>query len=112
MEDALKMACELGRDAGDAAGSWTANGNTSMEHAEKVLRMMQDGDPMAWDYLPNMPNLSGEMAGNPTPQSLAEDCGMEDASPDEIHMLCEAWENRVSEIFGLACERELLAIVS
>src|SRR5205085_7898677 len=72
-EDAIEAARDRGKDAGKAAGSWAADGNTTQEHARKVLGMLRDGDPEAFDYLPRIPNLSGEMADDPTPTSLAHD---------------------------------------
>jgi len=107
----------LGCEAASAAASWTADGNTSSEHAARVLAMLDDGDPAADDYLPAWPDLSGEWADAPTPRSLFEDLTGLDAhaeatwQPDAYQMvleaLCEAFERGVSETFEAACEAEL-----
>lgn len=119
---------ELGEDAGRAAGSWAADGNTDKESAAKVLWMIRGGDPAAVDYLPREPNLSGEMAGDPTPQTITEEIAGEPAKPITMQdqmgprqyddaeraelqdALSDAWEEGVSETFELACERELMAV--
>jgi len=111
----------LGEDAGRAAGSWAADGNTDKESAAKVLWMMRGGDPAAVDYLPRHPDLSGEDADGPTPRSVLEDVA--DESWTDIELLAEdeqigewmdavsdAWEEGVSETFELSCERELIAV--
>ena len=66
----IAEASKLGRDAGQAGGSWAADGNTKQQHITNVLRMLDDGDPEAYDYLPPTPNLSGEWADDPTPAKL------------------------------------------
>lgn len=114
------QARELGRDAGRAAGSWAADGHMDKESAARVLWMIRGGDPAAVDYLPREPNLSGEMADEPTPRSITEEiagdlAGIENSYSDEQlgelqQRLADAWEEGVSETFELACEAELLPI--
>ncbi len=49
----------LGRQAGESAGSWVVDGNTSQETARAILRMIEEGDP----ELEAPPPLSGEWSG-------------------------------------------------
>jgi hypothetical protein len=66
---------EMGRQAGIAAASWIVDGNTSPDHIQRMVKMLDDGDPEFYDWI-NPPNLSGEWADDPTPQSLfSGDCG-------------------------------------
>lgn len=62
--------------------------------ARKILQGYEDGDPEIMDSF-NIPNLSGEWAGDPTPQTLAEEWGLED--DDDIDEACNVWEEAVSE---------------
>lgn len=111
-EAALEDARELGRDAGRAAGTWAADGNSDVEERRRVLAMLEDGDPEAWDYLPNRPNLSGEFADDLTPAKLADELGFEDATSEMIDALADAYEEGVSETFESACEEELRKFTS
>jgi hypothetical protein len=109
-------------DAAKAAASWVTDGNTSVEHYERLIRMMDDGDPELWDFLPAMPDLSGEWADAPTPKSLFEDVtGLDahaegsfnyDAYQSVLEEICEAWERGVSETFETECERLVRAAVA
>lgn len=109
----LEQARELGREAGRAAGSWAAGGNTSAEHARKVLAMLADGDPASESHLPAYPDLSGEWADAPTPRSLVADImgeGFEEPDDRLVTVeseLCSAWEEGVSETFEGTCVAEL-----
>jgi hypothetical protein len=120
--DHEREAYRLGVAAAEAAASWAADGNTSDEHRRTVLAMLNDGDPMANDYLPARPNLSGEWADDPTPRSIAADVGY--ATPDRdadepidailaddetVQAIADAYEAGVSDTFQDACERELRA---
>ena len=107
----INKARNLGRDAGEAAGSWAADGSTDAEYALRTIQQLEDGDPEAWGYLPEIPNLSGEWADSPTPRSLADDLGI-DPESDLLEAACEAWEEGVSETFEDACIRELRNVVT
>lgn len=110
----ISEAREMGRAAGLAAASWAADGNTSADHARRVLAMLDDGDPAADDYLPAYPNLSGEWADDLTPNSLARDIlggDLDDDYPEASQALCDAWEDGVAETFDPECERTLRAIL-
>lgn len=112
MEELKAQAHELGRQAGVAAGSWAADGNTDAEHARRVLAGIEDGDPIIMDSLPVAPDLSGEWADGMTPARLALALGLtddatgavlpEDESGDILAELCDAWEESASE----GCQQE------
>jgi len=104
----LAAARNLGRDAGEAAGSWAADGNTDPAHARRVLALIEDCDPRADAYLPTYPALSGEYADDPVPGMLADELGI-DPEHEIMEAVCDAWEAGVSETYLPACERELRA---
>lgn len=111
----LRDAFDRGIEAADAAASWVTDGNESDESRRRKLAMMEEGDPAVYDLLPARPNLSGEYADDPTPQSLARDVtGLDDFSetPELVDQIAEAFEDGVSETFELACEAELRAWIS
>lgn len=62
---------QAGYEHGLAAGSWVTDGNTTDDTCRALLAGIEDGDPMILDQLPSSP-LSGEWAGDPTPQSVLE----------------------------------------
>lgn len=106
--DAIQEAYRMGQQAGRNAASWAADGNTTQEHARKVLRMLADGNPEAWDFLPNHPDLSGEWADDLTPNALAYSLGVDHLeNMDAVEALSDAWEAGVSDTFGATCEEEL-----
>ena len=73
MRACLDLAYRMGRDAGETAGSWACDGNTDPAAIRRVLRMLDNGDPFADYYLPQYPDLSGQWADSPTPDSLARE---------------------------------------
>lgn len=99
----MREARKLGEEAGRNAASWTIDGNTNTECAKRMVKGFDDGDPMILDGF-NAPNLSGEWAGDPTPQSLTEELGIED-EPEVIDDACTAWEEGVSDTFYSEIER-------
>jgi len=104
----LAAARVAGIEAARNAASWTTDGTTDVLDASRLLAMLDDGDPAAYDYLPRYPDLSGEWADDPTPLSLAREItGDDDPAPDVIDALAEAWEEAVAETFTDACEAEL-----
>lgn len=121
--DHEREAYRLGCEAAVAAASWVIDGNTSAEHITRVLAMLDDGDPMAYDYLPARPDLSGEWADAPTPASLYEDIIGESYSEADddaglasetlvgsvLDKIADAWEAGVSDTFKSECERILRA---
>jgi hypothetical protein len=106
----LAVARTLGREDAEAAASWAADGNASAEHIQRVLGMLADGDPEAYDYLPPRPDLSGEWADGRTPLSLLDELGIDHSEPltgADLDELWHAYEDGVDEAFGTACEVEL-----
>lgn len=104
---------ERGREAARAAAGWAADGNSDVAERRRVLEMMRAGDPAADDYIPRLPDLSGEVAGDLTPVELARELtGEDDPEPELIDALAEAWGDAVSEEFGPAVERELIRFVA
>jgi hypothetical protein len=67
-----------------------------------------------WDY--SAPTLSGEWAGDATPQSLREEeIGnlLSDEEFDDAHNeLCEAWEEAASLAYQQEAERVVLGLLS
>jgi hypothetical protein len=113
-------AADLGREHATNAASWIVDGNSEREHARRLLAMLRDGDPEAYDAIGAGPNLSGEMADGMTPRKLYEQITGRDAdesvTDDDwqgigtmIEELTDAYEESVSETFSAACERELIA---
>jgi hypothetical protein len=115
--DHEREAYELGRDAAIAAASWVVDGNTSQEHIRRMVAWLDDGDPRADEFLPAMPDLSGEWADAPTPRSLFEDITGFDAHAEAsfnydayyavLEPICAAWEAGVDDTFMAECERIL-----
>lgn len=110
--DLLADARKLGEDAARSAASWMVDGNTDLEAARQVLEMMRNGDPAAYDYLPAMPNLSGEWADEMTPLKLYEEIGLDEVPETMTDPYCDAYEEGVSETFYPACEAELVKFCS
>jgi hypothetical protein len=113
--DHEREAYRLGVQAAEAAASWVIDGNTSQDHIARMVAMLDAGDPVAYDYLPAQPNLSGEWADAPTPRSLARDIlGEEYVSAFETEAaaawedeIADAWEAGVFDTFQYECERIL-----
>ena len=102
--DAIRQAKKDGREAGINAASWCYDGNTNPEWYAKVLRGIENGDPEILDGF-RTPNLSGEMADDPTPRSLAEDYGIGEDRSDVLDEICSAWEDAASMAFWDEIER-------
>src|SRR5438874_314943 len=94
----------LGVEHAQNAAAWSFDGNSDAAERARVLDMLRDGDPQAWDHLPQPPNLSGEWAGDLTPVTLAERITGEpaygEAAGDAVEMLADSYELGVSETFG------------
>ena len=122
-EQHIAEAAELGRSHAIGAASWCIDGNTSQDHYARLARMFDKGDPELYDYLPREPNLSGEFADDPTPQSLYQDITVDhygDAYEDAglagetlvgsvLDAMCAAYEDAVSDTFAPECERLIRA---
>jgi hypothetical protein len=117
-----QAAYELGVEHARNAASWIIDGNTRREFIPVVLEMMENGDPAADEYLPAMPNLSGEWADDLTPNRLADDIFGHGWSPDfyapegedaeRMDALCDAYEQGVADTFQPECERILREAIS
>lgn len=70
-----------GTRAGHAAATW-------FEPSDAVIRMLDDGDPQADEYMPRRPDLSGEWAGESMTELLQLD-GDEDA--DDADEIADIW---------------------
>lgn len=112
--DLISAARRMGREDGIRAASWTWDGNTSSETAERIVKMFDDGDPEVYDLF-NAPNLSGQYADEPTPQSLARDLGMDDDDRRAewlVDDLSTAYEDGVSSSFWPAVEKAYRALIA
>jgi hypothetical protein len=114
LEQWIAEARELGVDAAKDAASWVYDGNSDREERARVLAMLRDGDPAAYECLPRRPDLSGEYAGDPTPRSLYEDVTgdpsgrSEEEEQETADALADAFEEGVSDTFDSECERLLI----
>lgn len=110
----LSEARRMGREDGLRAASWTWDGNTSRETAERIVKLFEDGDPEVYDFF-YAPNLSGEYADEPTPQSLARDLGLDDDDNRAewlVDDLAAAYEDGASSSFWPAVEKAYRAILA
>ena len=86
---------ELGRNEGHDAGGDFWNVRWGEDEIRRLYNGIQAGDPQIMDELPSAP-LSGEWAGDRTPQTLLIDLGVEDEeelTPEEIVEVCDSYEN-------------------
>lgn len=103
-----ERARELGREAGEAAGSWAADGNTDADHARRMLAMLDAGDPEVYDLLPATPDLSGEWADGMTPTRLLRELDPEgELGEFDAGEVLQAWEDAASEATQREAERVL-----
>lgn len=99
----------LGVLRGEAAGSWVIDGNTSEAEARAILQGYEDGDPEVMDLQPSP--LSGEWAGDPTPQSLMAELGVhhlpygDKTDSEEESDLADAYEEGFGEGFWNEVQR-------
>jgi hypothetical protein len=106
-DERVNRAAELGREAGLAAASWAFDGNTTDETYRRVLEGLDEGDPAVYDLF-RLPNLSGEFADDPTPQTLADELEVGDlyrAGAIDMDEECTAWEVAASDAFWQEVER-------
>lgn len=95
----------MGEEAARAAASWITDGNDTDEFRRwKLASIEADGVASVIIY----PNLSGEMAGDPTAQSITQEItGQEYVDPDVMDELADAWEEGVNRTLEAACVAEL-----
>lgn len=123
LDDYKREARACGVEAGTDAASWVLDGNTSTEHIARMVKWLDDGDPRVDEYLPAIPDLSGEWADGLTPIRLYEQItGLVHSEQEEsaglayetlvgsvVDALADAWEEGASETFSAECERLLRA---
>lgn len=103
IEELITEAKRSGADHALAMASFTEMDEAT---AQSVL---DDVDPEVMDGFA-WPNLSGEYADGPTPDSLYDDLGLTDDERDEIREqmlfdpICGAWEDEASEVFDQALQ--------
>lgn len=106
-----------GVEAAKIAAQWVADGNSDRAALERLRLQLDEGDPAAEQYLPPRPNLSGEWADSMSPRILFESVtGLDahaeasfnvDAYNEVLELLCDAWDEGVSETFEPAIGAEL-----
>jgi hypothetical protein len=104
----LRQARIDGREVGQARASWAWDGNTADDFFPRVLAGITDGDPEVLDAF-NVPNLSGEWAGDPTPSTLADDYGIDERRDPDGSLLdevCQAWEEAAANAFWDTLEKD------
>lgn len=92
--DAIAAAEKMGNEAGQAAGAWVIDGNTSAQTAREILTGLEDGDPAVLDLLPSAP-LSGERADDPLPRDVLAELGLAEDDYAADDALC-AYEDGYS----------------
>ncbi len=90
----IRASRKLGQEAGHAAATWA---EINESNAARILQGFEDCDPKVLDAFA-WPDLSGEWADSPTPQSLAEEIGI-DPEDDRLDSACDAWEESSSRAF-------------
>lgn len=105
--DILRQAKKDGRSAGLAAASWVFDGNTTLATYRRTLEGLRDGDPAVYDAF-RSPDLSGEWADAPTPATLADDYGIDEARDpdgDLLDEVCDVWQAAADAAFWTEIER-------
>lgn len=104
-------AAKLGKEAGKAAASWYFDETADANTYRVVLQGLEEGDPEIMDTLPSG-WLSGEWAGDPTPDSLMRDLGVEPYTADydaTVDYMCRVYEQAADEASYEAIERRARA---
>ena len=100
-ESHMETATTHAREAASATVSWIDVDDP--ERIKLYLQWIDECAPEVWYYLPEMPNLSGEMADSHTPTSLLWDvAGCEPGDlddPEELAWLCDEWETAVCDFW-------------
>jgi len=99
--DITAAAGKLGRDAGKAAASWIFDGSTPEGTYRRVLRGIEDGDPLIMDAY-QAPGLSA--ATGYTETGLADDLGL-DAGDEALAGAVTAYLDTAAESFWHEAER-------
>jgi hypothetical protein len=119
--DVLILARNDGITAGVNAAEWHIQDlwggratRGEKEAARKFLDGYRDGDPVVIDAF-KLPNLSGEWAGDETPQSLMAklftETELEDEDVQDLQEeICTAWEEACTEAFYNALEKSAISV--
>lgn len=111
-------AATLGEDHGRNVAEWwvqenLTRGRNARDTAMAVLKGLEDGDPEVIDSLPQ-PDLSGEWADSPTPETVAEWCGIiydHVEHVDLIQEICNSYDrgflDAAADVITAACQAEL-----
>ena len=115
----LDAARKFGERVGRNAAEWAIQdlwGGRQTRHASAVATARAVVDDVTEEAILNgwsAPNLSGELAGDPTPADVASECGLEREDDDGIEVdgyddmlsdLCDAWESAAWD--GMLAELE------
>ena len=104
-EAAVSAMAEAGKQAGKAAGSWVADGNTSESALREIVRMWEERDREA----PSPPNpLSGEWADDPSLTDIIgreTDIDPESLTPEKESDLADAYEDAYFSAWQEEAER-------
>ena len=100
-----------GRSAGHAAGTWVFDGNTDTATYRATRKGINAGDPEVIDPLySRIPNLSGEMAGEPTPHSVLTDAGLDLYVAEFVFDdILQVWESACDAAFWQEVSRTITA---
>jgi hypothetical protein len=89
---AERLAHDIGRAQGWAAGSWVSDGNTSTATLRAIVDASEAGEFFGV-IVPDMSGpLSGEYAGSYSIRDLSDDTGVDEGS-DDFADLCTAYED-------------------
>lgn len=104
IEQYEEAARKLGAEHGHAKGTWVLDGNSSAETAQKILAMIEDGDPALWDMY--AAPLSGEWADEATPNDVLAEIEYEGPdSPESWDSIIDAYEQAHSSAWETEVER-------
>jgi hypothetical protein len=113
MDEQTKLAEDIGRAHGRAAGTWIVDGNTGADQLRALVEQFESGEFLAVNEFSNP--LSGEWADGYSLQDLASDVGYDTAG--ELHFdegldeLATAYEAGYWEAFELEAERSVRALL-
>lgn len=114
LNERIAEARERGKEAGENAASWVFNGNTDDATYRRVLKGIEDGDPMILDRIAAPGWLSGEWAGESTSELLGDlldeddDEGMTGKDTQEIeNAYCEAADEAYWDEIERACRYQV-----
>lgn len=108
---AVKAMADAGAQAGEAAGSWIADGNTDEATLWALLKMWDEGDPAA--PCPPSP-FSGEWADEPNLYDVIgseTDVDIDTLEHEEADELASAFEEAYCEAWYIEAERTVRGLL-